>query len=1837
MRKAEFIRRIITVFSFLFILSSTMIIAIAIDNCLSVEEDSLNSIQIERLLGYTPSIVFNTQNKDNCESEELIQSRDENINSIRFDVQESNETHIWIDDPTNQTEGYWIAKDLTYVELNSSRGQTYRHFYNLSSNTYTFRSDYLVQKEDVKSDTDWVIYEEYPLEFIARLTNGSIYRSANITQIKQFFSSIDNTTLWGVGIDSFEGVLGFFSDFSNEDWGHMQYLYYPRLRNGTLVDFNQPLYAIYLHLYAKLSGVWYDQILNDRSLYFGINPRNNLHFDITADTWELYFTTYNINILNRVWDFEQGFKFNISDQHFHMINNFRCRDQDFEDIGFAYEITSSPQSDNTPYQPEKFVLRNDTESIMVNISQAWSAGEYLEDFYSEIDIISQNNESFTFYFDDMEFAGFSEKYLCLHNQLFPSGESRLVLQAGMYGFGSYLQNTVIEIDPIPLTAKYTIDNLDLYKDGTSWITTSTNNYFGVDSGGDVQTSYICIDTGLEEELTDTSSIDFDVYITANTIDSGEGVYGRVYNVGGNGDTNTAREDSTSTSVGTYTSTSGFVYGTGTGTGAYITATDTEMETLTDFWVANRDDSENYISLYFYQSGCESGDWIVFDDAQASGNAPRIAFDYVPANYAPDDPTLNTDSGNTYAGKTHTIKTDHTDPDGATDISYMYIRYADGFNPITLRCPQSTASGDASILAGSSYLIGTPTYSHTTDGVSNGYRVTWTICIDFDWSADELTYTVAARTYDDGAKDTGYIDLDTDNTFENELIVNDISFVAGGAYPDGIEYDGGATLDSAEDFRGGVDLVVSGHIRYEGATSVSPDTDSVDVELSYNDSLMGESYDDDALGSDGYFLIPTYSTPSVTDTSFTIAVSLVDWKGSGSVTYWNSGSGNHQITTIGVDSDAPTFGSWVQDTDSDSGGDGYAPNLGYEDDEYTQGDFSGCSDVGSGILYYRIKSNEVGTYGSEDSDGLNVVCQLSWLSDNNIYYNLSDSVGNIAIGDTTDDVYAGNVDPSGFTVNITGAEGYPTDYLYIADSTQIISGTLYYNSGESDSFSIIANVGSWGSGGAWKVVFGSGFDEGSPYSDTSSPYTSQEYAIFGASTSSLSIEVVNNCGEVQLISLTTIDDITAPTATFSAVSSPFSSAYYNQTSISSTIASQSDSGAGLTTNFVRYKLNSGEYSSFGIDQAYIFSSCAIQYNNSLIASLVDRVGNIQEYTLYRYVDTINPVLGWLTLNESYAPNWFDQSSSIIAQAHINWVEAHPYHVNASCSLSHTNDLSPLGSYSLINFTLTGQSDGSYAISIIIYDLAGNSDSVLAGTEAPINLESGMSSDIHEFWYYFYYFRTDGVGLDWYKFNTSYVLDENYRNYTEIRFRGGLFAQKYLNDTSSIRIITRDYFGNVIYNQSFTLPASYDKYISLDVNTFKVVNIYDGIVNLTLEHSLSSTIYTEQITPYEIFRWDMYASVYNITVLVHGTSIYATDENNNVLNDFQVNLTITDVAIYIDASDPIIIPIWGNVVANNSIIEFGDSNLVGWCVSEIVDWEIWLNSSLKTTGTSSYPQYTWDTSSYSINWYNLTLQVTSSVGATNTSYIRLKVGDTIAPTISFDNSTITNNSNIEWGSSYTLTWTFSESCSYWIYCNGSLGPNSVGSTFAFAFATSSLYNGYWYNLTLKVQDGGGNIVVSRLYLYNVDSVAPLISIGFSSKIFYYSDVGEHTFTWTVYDLHNYNASLLVDGWNRANYTLSSVTELIQITIDMELGVKLYKITVYDSAGNYASDTVEITVAVAQDDGGGQNEPQLIPDDPLLQSISLGVWIVLGIGGCAVVLFLAKKFGLLNKIKEWISAYV
>ena len=572
-------------------------------------------------------------------SSSCFSSQDDTVvyQKTRSDSEDFTPSQAKIKDPTGKTEGYLLAdySENTF-ELIGSRGQTFRHFYNKTSKAYTYQSDTLVQKEGVLEETVWVTAEEYPHRFLLWLQNGEVYFFDTASEITNFLNTIDRATIWAVGFESFSGVMGFYLNFQDTVNGHAQYLYWPRLSNGRIPPYNMPSYALYPHLYAKTNGDWMDRILTDCSLYHGVNqiPTNTLEFYHSDSEFGVFFSLAEVNIQETTWNFKHGFKYRLDDQSFHMITEFDCVDKDFEDIGLTYEITPSPQSKDTSHNPTHFILQSELESVVVAANETWDAGQYLDNYDSQIDIISETNDQCRFAFDDMELTGFTEKHLEFHDQLMPDGSVRKVLSAGMYGFGYYSRGTWIEIDPEVSPPVFSTNNYDLYRDSLTWITGT--DYFRVgDKNGAYQSLWIAFNTGIIESIDDTGLVKLQLYCVHSSFDSSsEGAKFRVYNIGGNANENTAKENSQSYKSGTNKYTDNLVYKGDIGTGSYKTAAATEMEKLTDFWAENRNIGENYISFSMTSYGPERDDYYSFRTSEYTGTGcdPKLSFSYMTEDY-----------------------------------------------------------------------------------------------------------------------------------------------------------------------------------------------------------------------------------------------------------------------------------------------------------------------------------------------------------------------------------------------------------------------------------------------------------------------------------------------------------------------------------------------------------------------------------------------------------------------------------------------------------------------------------------------------------------------------------------------------------------------------------------------------------------------------------------------------------------------------------------------------------------------------------------------------------------------------------------------------------------------------------------------------------------------------------------------------------------------------------------------------------------------------------------------------------------------------------------------------
>ncbi|PWI49489.1 hypothetical protein CEE45_01475 [Candidatus Heimdallarchaeota archaeon B3_Heim] len=1061
---------------------------------------------------------------------------------------EGNDTRIWIVDPTGQIDGYYIDINSSYQELNASRGQTYQHYYNTSSNEYSVYSSSLVNKTGIIDNTDWVTAEEYPTQFIIRLTDGSIITSSNLTQISNYLSSLDNTTIWAVGIEGIAGVMAFYLNFADFDWGHGQYLYYPRLLNGQLPNFNQPLYAIYPHLFAKLTGTWYDKILNDRSLYQGVvDPRNTLHTSITDDTFELYYTTYGITIMGRIWDFKHGFKFNLTDQLFHQITEFRCRNQDFEDVGMGYEITSSPQSDGTPYQPDHFLLSNETDELSIGIAQAWQAGIYLEDFYSRIEIISENNETMVFTFSDMEDAGFTQKYLELHDQLMPDGSTRKTLLAGMYGFGAYSVNTIIEIDPVTGT-KYSTDDSDLYIDGSTWRNVDNFIFNGYYNDADEMRSFIAFNTGITTVVLTTSDEVIQWRFGLETMEATEAVWAKAYNIRGNYDSNTAKESSNSYSDTAYYGPNRQIWLDGDDASGYsIWRND---DSIIDDWMDNREAADNYISIRMWPIGADPGenDRIGVYDQSFAGNAyaPKMSFTYTVPNTSPVCTIDAYPSGDQYAGIAFSATMTGTDADGQADLNIFYMVFGDtagGTNSFRLYYDSDNFVDDTQFTALITVNTASP-YKYSATGIpnsiTNGWQVVWTLVVKFgyayydDGGAGYNLMDVWALVSDDSAASSSWKDEQSAADIEDDLEAVSLTV----SYPDAYEYGGTASqIDDSDWFAGGHTATASGSIEYEGfSQTFDSDYDAGDgqtVQLWFNAGDLGDVYDDADIDAGAYSIAftPTAGTDYTDDT----IDADCDWD----VTI--QGSTGSDVTAAGIaiessrDNEYPdtTFSSITENAPHTyiyypgSGQTVYFSDLMGATDQLftvvvTASDGSG-SDIyavsfsawDDEVLWDDTTDPYSRQYSTDSTESVGSI---------NIY--AKDNVGNADASAVTITMTEDLVDPT-LTDAMSGySEGGDVDEIFgvIADNEAFFSDSF-----DTDGTMTFTATGTDGGAGVRGIDFGS-FGADNPAEDTESPYTGLYTINDDDSTGSITVVIYDNVGNDASGSITMTEDAVAPTVT-----------------------------------------------------------------------------------------------------------------------------------------------------------------------------------------------------------------------------------------------------------------------------------------------------------------------------------------------------------------------------------------------------------------------------------------------------------------------------------------------------------------------------------------------------------------------------------------------------------------------------------------------------------------------------------------------------------------------------------
>ena len=183
----------------------------------------------------------------------------------------------------------------------------------------------------------------------------------------------------------------------------------------------------------------------------------------------------------------------------------------------------------------------------------------------------------------------------------------------------------------------------------------------------------------------------------------------------------------------------------------------------------------------------------------------------------------------YAGIQYQVTAIYADADGASDLADVYLRLDhDTATDIELSVAQGAAgAGNATVVSGAAFLIGTPTFSKTEGTpTANDITVTWTYTLDWDWVESTLI-EYGVRAVDDQAADSGFSNTNIDIRYENDLDYSGTLSVNGAV--------NGAITCGSDWVRGTEALTWSGlTVVYEGG-GTSPADGDFDIRITDDDT------------------------------------------------------------------------------------------------------------------------------------------------------------------------------------------------------------------------------------------------------------------------------------------------------------------------------------------------------------------------------------------------------------------------------------------------------------------------------------------------------------------------------------------------------------------------------------------------------------------------------------------------------------------------------------------------------------------------------------------------------------------------------------------------------------------------------------------------------------------------------------------------------------------------------------------------------------------------------------------------------------------------------------------
>jgi len=274
---------------------------------------------------------------------------------------------------------------------------------------------------------------------------------------------------------------------------------------------------------------------------------------------------------------------------------------------------------------------------------------------------------------------------------------------------------------------------------------------------------------------------------------------------------------------------------------------------------------NYYTTYYWKI-------IAVDEhgAETSGPVWKFTTEDEP-NYVPDAPLIYTSTtpSSLYPIKTYDVQVLYTDQSGAADLKTVYLRLAQNDSESTNRQTLMwSLGGDVVQWNDEDHHI---TASAIKSSATNGYSVTWTIELDWDWE-ESSNVDFWAWAVDDINQESAHTKDNSNSTYENDIIVSSS------------EISNPVTV--------GDNYIVNGSVYFQNTTESPIDFTGISVELRkgsttgtllYNDNTVSSGFNlvwtptDNDIGTQNVYVLPknTNHQPPISSTYYDVYNIQVD--------------------------------------------------------------------------------------------------------------------------------------------------------------------------------------------------------------------------------------------------------------------------------------------------------------------------------------------------------------------------------------------------------------------------------------------------------------------------------------------------------------------------------------------------------------------------------------------------------------------------------------------------------------------------------------------------------------------------------------------------------------------------------------------------------------------------------------------------------------------------------------------------------------------------------------------------------------------------------------------------